>query len=79
MNLVVAPLLRALLGPLSIRQVDNEGDDALPSFTEVADPTSTGTRLPSFRKYSFSYGWAVPIFRHFSQSLRVPVMPLRRR
>ena len=32
MNLVVAPL--CVLGSLSIRQVDDEGDDAVPPFTE---------------------------------------------
>ena len=32
MDLVVAPL--CILGSLSIRQVDNEGDDTLPSFAE---------------------------------------------
>src|SRR5207245_10635121 len=37
--------------------------NATPSFpppSKSAPPSSTGTRLPSFRKYSFSNGWKIP-------------------
>ena len=33
---------------------------ASPRSSNVAPPVSTGTRLPSFRKYSFSKGWTLP-------------------
>src|SRR6266404_1019630 len=48
------------LGALLFAQVEDEGY-ALASTFNSAPPTSTGTRLPSFRKNSFSYGCAVPV------------------
>ena len=57
LHLAVAPLALACLGfrPLALGQIEHEGDALVP-FSRLAAPTSTGTRLPSLRKYSFSYG-----------------------
>jgi hypothetical protein len=47
---------------LALAQVEHESDALVPAFFKaLATPTSTGTRLPSFRKYSFSNGCKWPV------------------
>ena len=51
------PQLRVCLSrPLSLGQIENECKALVASFLNSAAPISTGTRLPSFRKYFFSKG-----------------------
>ena len=47
-----------ILRPLPLRQVEHESNAFVPLSSKEAAPTSTSTRLPSLRKYSFSYGCA---------------------
>ena len=44
----------------SVRSSTNE-TPWFPLSSNSVPPISTGTRLPSFRKYSFSNGWTIPI------------------
>ena len=76
-NLVVAPL--SGLGSLSIGQIDNEGDDAVPLFTERCASDQHRHATAVFPKVLLLVRLRGPDRRHFSQSLCVPVMPFWRR
>ena len=54
----VAPLVFAAFGfrPLERRQIKDEADAIIRTSPNMVPPISTGTRLPSFRTYSFSNG-----------------------
>ena len=50
-----------LLGPLALSDIHYERHTSFPPTSKRAAPTSTGTQLLFFRKYSFSNGWIAPV------------------
>ena len=48
-------------GPFALGQINHKVHSLIRRIANGAPPISTGTRLPSFRKYSFSYGCTVPV------------------
>ncbi len=76
MNLVVAPLCG--LGSLSIRQVDNEGDGGA-SFIECCASDQHGRATAVFPEVLLLVWLSGSDPRQFNHSLRVSVMPFRRR
>ena len=50
----LAARAQCFLRALALRQIEHESDTLISAFFEAAEPISTGTRLPSLRKYSFS-------------------------
>ena len=62
-QLSIAPRSREAPLPPTLRSVKSRTNATpwFPPFSKLADPISTGTRLPSLRKYSFSNGCAIPV------------------
>ena len=61
--LAVSPLAlaQAFLRPLALGHIEDESDALVSAFVESRRADSTGTRLPSLRKYSFSNGCKLPV------------------
>ena len=47
---------QSFLGSLLFTQIENESHTFIPAPSKSVPPSRTGTRLPSFRRYSFSNG-----------------------
>ena len=73
LHFLVAPLALARFGfrLLAFCQVEHEGDAFVRGSREQAEPISTGTRLPSFLKNSFSRGGSCPGQPELIDPLRV--------